>query len=170
MTIILDCIRKAQNLGAVMRLMMASNAKVYLTGDSLKHTHRKVKTQMQKWARLPVFDDVENLVDVKYSDTLEELVNDLRAKGYRIIGTSPHAEAVYTDLDYTNDDFAIVFGPEVSGLSRKKLEMMDSIVTIPMLGDVDSLNLATSVAIIVYEVLRQRGFEDLEKRDFTKLV
>jgi len=86
-------------------------------------------------------------------------VNDLRAKGYRIIGTSPHAEAIYTDLDYTNDDFAIVFGAEVSGLSRKKLEMMDEIVTIPMLGNVDSLNLATSVAVIMYEILRQRGFE-----------
>lgn len=159
MTIVLDCIRKAQNLGAVMRLVMASNANIYLTGDALKHTHHKVKTQMQKWARLPVFGDVETLVDVKYSDTLEELVNDLRAKGYRIIGTSPHAEAIYTDLDYTNDDFAIVFGPEVSGLSRKKLDMMDEIVTIPMLGTVDSLNLATSVAVIMYEILRQRGFK-----------
>ena len=159
MTIVLDCIRKAQNLGAVMRLVLATNASVYLTGDALKHTHPKVKTQMQKWARLPVFGDVETLVDVKYSDTLEELVDDLRAKGYRIIGTSPHAEAIYTDLDYTKDDFAIVFRPEVSGLSRKKLEMMDAIVTIPMLGDVDSLNLATSVAVIMYEVLRQRGFK-----------
>jgi len=158
-TIILDCIRKAQNLGAVMRLMMASNAKVYLTGDALKHTHHKVKTQMQKWARLPVFDDVENLVDVEYSDTLEELVNDLRAKGYRIIGTSPHAEAIYTDLDYTKDDFVLVFGTEVTGLSRRKLEMMDTTVKIPMLGDVDSLNLATSVAVIIYEVMRQRGFK-----------
>ncbi len=78
MTIVLDCIRKAQNLGAVMRLILAANADVYLTGDVLKHTHPKVKTQMQKWARLPHFADVETLVDVKYADTLEELVDDLR--------------------------------------------------------------------------------------------
>ena len=158
MTIVLDCIRKAQNLGAVMRLVLATNASVYLTGDALKHTHPKVKTQMQKWARLPHFADVETLVDVKYADTLEELVSDLRSKGYRIIGTSPRAEAIYTDIDYTTDDFAIVFGPEVSGLSRIKLEMMDVNVNIPMLGNVDSLNLATSVAIVIYEALRQRGF------------
>lgn len=158
MTIVLDCIRKAQNLGAVMRLIVASNFDVYLTGDSLKHTHPKVKTQMRKWARLPNFADVETLIDVKYADTLDELVNDFRAKGYRIIGTSPHAEVIYTDIDYTTDDFIIVFGPEVSGLSRRKLEMMDTAVKIPMLGNVDSLNLATSVAIIIYEVLRQRGF------------
>ncbi len=136
MTIVLDCIRKAQNLGAVMRLVMASNADVYLTGDSLKHTHHKVKTQIQKWARLPNFADVETLVDVKYAETLDELVNDFRSRGRRIIGTSPHAEALYTDIDYTTDDFAIVFGPEVSGLSRVKLEMMD--VKIPMLGNSDS--------------------------------
>ena len=158
MTIVLDCIRKAQNLGAVMRLVMAADTNVYLTGDSLKHTHRKVKTQMQKWARLPDFADVEALVDVKYADTLEELVTDLRSKGCRIIGTSPHAEAVYTDIDYTPDNLVLVFGSEVSGLSRKKLEMMDTTVRIPMLGDVDSLNLATSVAVIIYEALRQRGF------------
>ena len=158
--IVLDCIRKAQNLGAVMRLILAANARVYLTGDVLKHTHPKVKSQMQKWARLPSFADVENLVDVRYVDTLEELVNDFRSKGCRVIGTSPHADAIYTDLDYTKDDFAIVFGPEVSGLSRKKLEMMDMSVKIPMLGNVDSLNLATSVAVIVYEILRQRNFKD----------
>ena len=158
MTIVLDCIRKAQNLGAVMRLVLAANANVYLTGDSLKHTHPKVKTQMQKWARLPNFADLETLVDVKYADTLEELVNDFREKEYRIIGTSPHAEVLYTDINYTSDDFIIVFGPEVSGLSRRKLEMMDVVVKIPTLGNVDSLNLATSVAIVVYEALRQRGF------------
>ena len=158
MIIVLDCIRKAQNLGAVMRLVVASNANVYLTGDSLKHTHPKVKTQMQKWARLPSFADVETLVNVKYAGTLEEMVRDFRAKGYRIIGTSPHSDVIYTDIDYTADDFIIVFGPEVSGLSRRKLEMMDTIVKIPMLGDLDSLNLTTSVAIIVYEALRQQGF------------
>lgn len=158
MIIVLDCIKKAQNLGAVMRLVMATNAEVYLTGDALKHTHRKVKSQMQKWARLPVFDDVEELVNVKYVDTLEELANDFRAKGYKIIGTSPHAESIYTEVDYTKDDFLIVFGTEVTGLSRAKLEMMDTTITIPMLGKVDSLNLATSVAIVMYEALRQQGF------------
>lgn len=159
MILVLDCIKKAQNLGAVMRLVMATDAEVYLTGDALKHTHRKVKSQMQKWARLPVFDDVEDLVNVKYVDTLEELVNDFRAKGYKIIGTSPHAEAIYTEVDYTKDDFIIVFGTEVTGLSRAKLEMMDTTITIPMLGKVDSLNLATSVAIVMYEALRQQGFK-----------
>jgi TrmH family RNA methyltransferase len=86
-------------------------------------------------------------------------VQDLRAKGYRIIVTSPHAEAIYTDLDYTKDDFVLVFGTEVTGLSRQKLEMMDTTVKIPMPGNVNSLNLATSVAVIIYEVLRQRGFK-----------
>jgi TrmH family RNA methyltransferase len=159
MIIVLDCIRKAQNLGAVMRLVVASKTQVYLTGDVLKHTHPKVKSQMQKWARLPVFGDIETLTEVKYADTLEELIGDFRSKSYRIIGTSPNSEVIYTDLDYTQDDFIIVFGPEVSGLSRSKLEMMDTVVKIPMLGDLDSLNLATSVAIIIYEILRQRGFK-----------
>ena len=159
MDVVLDCIRKSQNLATAMRLMLATNADIYLTGDSLEHTHRKVKAHMQKWARLSSFDDIETLVNVKYADTLEELVSDFRAKGYRIIGTSPSAEIIYTEIDYTKDDFILVFGAEVSGLSRKKLGMMDTIVKIPMLRDMDSLNLATSVAIITYEALRQREFK-----------
>ena len=158
MTIVLDCIRKAHNLAAVMRLVMASDAEVYLTGDVLKHTHRKVKSQMQKWARLSNFGEIEDLIIVKYADTLEEVVNDFRSKGYRVIGTSPSSEVFYTDIDYTNDDFILVFGSEVSGLSRIKLEMMDVTVKIPMLRDMDSLNLSTSAAIVIYEVLRQRKF------------
>ena len=142
-----------------MRLMMAADAEVYLTGDALRHNHHKVKSQMQKWARLPNFNDVENLIDVKYMDSLGELVNHFRPKGYRIIGTSPHAENIYSDIDYTSNDFILVFGTEVTGLGRAKLEMMDTTITIPMLGNVDSLNLATSVAVVIYEALRQRGFK-----------
>ena len=159
MIIVMDCIRKAQNIGAVMRLVIAANAEIYLTGDSLRHDHPKVKNQMQKWARLPHLNDTESLIDVKYREYLEDLVNEIRPKGYRVIGTSPHAETVYTDIDYTGDDFALVFGPEKSGLSRVKLGMMDMNITIPMMGDLDSLNLATSAAVIIYEALRQRGFK-----------
>lgn len=159
MIVVLDCIRKAQNLGAILRLMRATNSEVYLTGDAIEHTHRKVKNQIQKWARLSNYADVDSIVEVKYRDTLEILVNELHEKGYRMIGTSPHAEAIYTDIDYTGNDFALVFGTEVTGLSRAKLEMLDAAITIPMLGDIDSLNLATSVAVIMYEALRQRGFK-----------
>ena len=159
MIIALDCIRKAHNLAAVMRLAMATDAEVYLTGDSLPHDHRKVKSQMQKWARLPNYDDVETIVDIKYVGTLEELVSEFRAKGIRFVGTSPRAENIYTEIDYTKDDFILVFGPEVSGLSQQKLDMMDTLVKIPMKRNVDSLNLSTSVAIMLYEVLRQQGFK-----------
>ena len=159
MIVILDSIRKSQNLGNILRMIQATKAQVYITGGSLKHTHRKVKYQMQKWARLPTYEDVENLVDVKYEDSLEELIKEFRSKGYRIIGTSPRAEVIYTDMDYTADDFILIFGSEVGGLSRKKLDMMDINIRIPILGDLESLNLASSVAIILYEVLRQRDFK-----------
>ena len=155
----LDCIRKSQNLGAIMRIIKATNTQLYIAGDSIKHTHRKVRYQMQKWARLPTYEDVENMVDVKYVDDFEGLIKEFRAKSYRIIGTGPRAEIIYTDIDYTTDDFVIVFGSEVGGLSRKKLEMMDITIRIPILGDLESLNLANSVAIILYEALRQKGFE-----------
>lgn len=170
MIVVLDCIRKAENLGAILRVILATNSQVYITGDSLKHTHRKARYQMQKWARLPTYEDVKNLVDVKYMDNLDELVKEFRSYGYRIIGTGPRAETLYTSLDYTADDFILVFGSEVGGLSRKKLEMMDTVIKIPILGDLESLNLANSVAIILYEALRQRGFKTVTAKGDTKLM
>jgi tRNA G18 (ribose-2'-O)-methylase SpoU len=157
--VVLDCIRKPQNLGAVLRLVLATNSQVYVTGNSLKHNHPKAKSQIYKWARPSADVDIETLVDVRYVDSLEELTNEFRSKGYRVIATSPRAGITYTDLDYTNDNFVVVFGSEYGGLSSKKLEMMDMTIKIPMLNDMESLNLSNAVAIILYEAMRQRGFK-----------
>ncbi|MBD3181763.1 hypothetical protein GF312_05690 [Candidatus Poribacteria bacterium] len=157
--VVLDCIRKAQNLAAVMRLMAATNADVYLTGDVLRHDHRKVKNHMQKWARLNNPDEVDKIVNVRYVETLQELIKNFRSQGYRIIGTTPSADTIYTELDYSRDDFVLIFGPEVSGLSQEKLDMLDVKLRIPMRNDIDSLNLTNSVSIILYEALRQQGFK-----------
>ncbi|HEX3029350.1 MAG TPA: TrmH family RNA methyltransferase [Clostridia bacterium] len=53
----------------------------------------------------------------------------------------------------------MVFGTEATGLSRKKMEVMDELVQIPMPGEIDSLNIVNSAAIVLYEGLRQRGFK-----------
>jgi len=159
MILIFDCIRKPQNLGAVLRLALASNSQVYITGNSLKHDHPKTRSQMYKWARPKAKTDIETLVDVKYNNSLEDLVDHLRSNGYRIIATSPRAEIIYTELDYTDDNYALVFGTEYGGLSKKKLEIMDMAIRIPMFNDLESLNLSNSVAIILYEAMRQRGFK-----------
>jgi tRNA (guanosine-2'-O-)-methyltransferase len=61
----------------------------------------------------------------------------------------------YTDVDFARP-VALVFGSEADGISEDCLAFADRIVRIPMLGMVQSLNLSVSVAIMLYEALRQR--------------
>jgi RNA methyltransferase, TrmH family len=74
-----------------------------------------------------------------------------------------YAAALQTDQFYHETDFtgasAIVFGTEATGLTGKWLTAADKIIKIPMLGQIDSLNVSNSVAIMIYEAKRQRGFK-----------
>ena len=73
----------------------------------------------------------------------------------------------YSDIDYKENgdgDIFLVFGKETKGLPESLLsENYDSCIRIPMKENMRSLNLSNSVAIIAYEVLRQFGFENLER-------
>jgi 23S rRNA (guanosine2251-2'-O)-methyltransferase len=64
---------------------------------------------------------------------------------------------------------AIVFGGEDKGLSRLVKERCDFLISIPMRGKVNSLNVAAAASIILYEVLRQRNNAAAEKGNITKL-
>jgi RNA methyltransferase, TrmH family len=74
-----------------------------------------------------------------------------------------YAAALQTEQFYHETNFiqasAIVFGTEATGLTEKWLTAADKIIKIPMLGQIDSLNVSNSVAIMIYEAKRQRGFK-----------
>ena len=68
---------------------------------------------------------------------------------------------VYTDVHYDPDAW-IMFGKESAGIPEEiLLENQENCVRIPMWGDIRSLNLSNSVAIVLYEALRQNGFEKM---------
>jgi TrmH family RNA methyltransferase len=71
------------------------------------------------------------------------------------VATTPDAEILYTSVSYTGPT-AVIMGSESSGLGREWLEAADILVRIPMFGEVDSLNLSVSTALVLYEALRQR--------------
>lgn len=79
----------------------------------------------------------------------------LRQRGIAAVAATPDGAAVYTKTDLTGP-VAIVTGSEAEGLSQEWLAGADARVTIPMRGVADSLNLATSTTILLYEVVRQR--------------
>ncbi len=85
----------------------------------------------------------------------EEAREWLRVNGIRTLAATPHTELIYTDVDMTGP-VAIVVGTEQTGLTDLWLRDSDYPVRIPMLGKIDSLNVATATTILLYEAARQR--------------
>ncbi len=81
----------------------------------------------------------------------------LRANGIKTLAATPHTENIYTDVDMTQG-IAIVVGTEQTGLTEVWMNESDLPVRIPMLGKIDSLNVATATTILLYEAARQRNW------------
>ncbi len=84
----------------------------------------------------------------------------LQAKeaGYNVVGTSANTDTNYTSPDYTQPT-VIVVGNEHVGMSEQTQAACDSVVRIPMLGKINSLNIAVAASVMFYEVVRQRSSE-----------
>lgn len=80
----------------------------------------------------------------------------LRERGIAVVAATPAAETLYTATDLTGP-VAVAIGSEAWGLSDTWLAAADRHMRIPMAGAVDSLNLSASAALLMYEVVRQRG-------------
>ncbi|HMA77422.1 MAG TPA: RNA methyltransferase [Candidatus Krumholzibacteriaceae bacterium] len=88
----------------------------------------------------------------------DEIIEWLKRNKINIISTSPDSELIYTDADFTLP-CAVILGSENRGLSKNWFIASDYIVNIPMKGDVDSLNVSTAGAVLLYEILRQRSIK-----------
>ena len=83
------------------------------------------------------------------------VVEEARRHGLQAVATSANADTLYTDIDYAKPTLVIV-GNEHVGISPTVREISDCVVRVPMLGRVNSLNIASAASIVLYEVVRQR--------------
>lgn len=84
----------------------------------------------------------------------------LKAQGYRIVATSPHAGKTINELDLVQP-MAFVFGTERRGISPEVLGLADELVRIPMYGFTESFNISVSVALVLHTIrmrLEESGF------------
>jgi len=82
--------------------------------------------------------------------------------GARIWMATTKAKKTYTDVSFGEDDF-IMFGKESAGIPEEILvDYEETCIRIPMLPDIRSLNLSNSVAVVLYEALRQNGFRGMQ--------
>lgn len=89
--------------------------------------------------------------------TSAEAISFLRARGIRIVATTPAASCLYTEADLRGP-LALVMGSEQFGLGPAWLEASDLRVRIPMAGQADSLNVAMATLVTLFEAVRQRSW------------
>lgn len=139
------------NTGNIGRTCVATDTKLHLIeplGFSLSEKALK-RAGMDYWKDL----DVTTYLD--YEDFLEKNPN------AKIYYATTKALKTYTDVQYEEDCY-IMFGKESAGIPEEILvEHKENCVRIPMWGDIRSLNLSNSVAIVLYEALRQNEFEKM---------
>lgn len=140
-----------QNTGNVARTCAATGARLHLVGP----LGFKIDDKKLKRAGL----DYWNLLDISYYDSLDEFFSKNSGDFFYF---STKAKLKHSDVKYP-DKCYIVFGKETAGLPEKLLyENPETTVRIPMISDARSLNLSNSVAVGVYEVLRQWNYPELE--------
>ena len=116
----------------------------------------KINDKMVKRAGLDYWDKLDYRVYTCFEDFLE------KNPGARIYMATTKARKTYCDVEFKQDDY-IMFGKESAGIPEEiLLEYQETAIRIPMNGDIRSLNLGNSVAIVLYEALRQNNFSNMQ--------
>jgi len=155
--LIYDCLRAPYDIANVIQVILATDGacELHITGQSLRHDHPKALGKIGSWSAKIRKHGLPDL-PIHYHDSLEECAEVIHANGIRLIGTSPQATNSFFETDLSGNDFAIVFGTEVGGLSKPKMALMDEVVQIPMGNQLDFMTLSVITPIVVYEVLGQQ--------------
>ena len=142
-----------QNTGNIARTCAATGASLHL----IKPLGFSIDDKHMKRAGLDYWDSL----DLHVYENLEDFYK--KNPGALVYYFSKKAKHVYSEIDYPNDVY-LCFGRESVGLPEELLKKNeDRSLRMPMKEGLRSLNLSNTVAIAVYEVLRQRGFPSLER-------
>ena len=139
------------NTGNIGRTCVAAGARLHL----IEPLGFKINEKTLKRAGLDYWDKLDVTIYDNYQDFLE------KNPGAKIYMATTKALHTYCDVKYEPDCY-IMFGKESAGIPEEiLLEHPDTSIRIPMIGDIRSLNLSNSVAIVLYEALRQHDFSDM---------
>jgi len=145
--IIAEAVEKPGNLGAILRTADAAGVDALISCDPLTDWGNPNVVRASKGALFTV---------QTAESTTAETIQWLRQQGIQIVAATLQAAVRYDRADL-RAPVAITVGTEKHGLSRDWLDQADLTVSIPMFGRVNSLNVATATAILIYEVVRQRS-------------
>lgn len=139
------------NTGNIGRTCVATGTRLHL----IEPLGFRLDEKSLKRAGMDYWKDLDVTTYIGFNDFME------KNPGAKIYMATTKAPNVYTDVKYEPDCY-IMFGKESAGIPEEVLvEHKEDSIRIPMLGDIRSLNLGNSVAIVLYEALRQNGFRGM---------
>lgn len=146
---IAEAVQDPGNLGTMIRAALAFGATglVATVGSVDAFNPKVVRSAMGASFSLPVITGI----------TIEDLVGRLKEERIRIVGLETRANKPIWEVDMTQA-LAFLFGNEGNGLTTRASQLADELVTIPMNGATESLNVAVSSAVVLFECARQRTF------------
>lgn len=145
-SIILDNIRSANNIGSVFRTADAFLIKkIYLCGVCAIPPNKNIRktalgaTQTVEW---------------EYVENTTEILQKLQEEGVRILSIEQAENAVMLDRFTPEKDieYALVFGNEIKGVQQEVVSLSDTVIEIPQLGNKHSLNIAVSAGIVCWDL------------------
>lgn len=145
--VLAESVEKPGNLGAILRTADAAGVDGLLVCDPRVDLYNPNVVRASRGTLFTV---------PAVEATNREALAWLRVNCIRVLAATPHTDQVYTDVDLCQP-VCIAVGTEDEGLTDFWMDNADLKVKIPMMGKVNSLNVSTSTAIILYEVVRQRG-------------
>jgi 23S rRNA (guanosine2251-2'-O)-methyltransferase len=147
LAVVLDGVEDPRNLGAIIRTVECAGAHGVFVPErraaGLTETVAKAAAGALEY------------VPVARAVNLARLVEDLKRRGVRTVGTASDAPVSYAEWDWTQP-CALLLGGEGEGLRRLVRERCEALVSIPLLGRIESLNVSVAAGIILYEAVRQR--------------
>jgi 23S rRNA (guanosine2251-2'-O)-methyltransferase len=145
--VLLDGITDVRNIGAIARsaecagidaLIVPAKGSAQINADAIKTSAGALHT-----------------IPVCRTATLPDAAKFLHESGFQLIAATEKAEKVIYDTNFT-EPTALIMGSEDTGIDPKLLRMADSMVKIPVLGTIQSLNVSAAATVIFYEIVRQR--------------
>lgn len=152
LSLLLHNIEIPNNVGSIFRIADALGVeKIYLTGKSPVPPHRKIRKTSRS---------TENYVAYEYIENPVETIKKLQEENYEIVSLEiTNNSQDLASFQVTKSKVCLILGAEKEGISTTLLNLSDSIIHIPMLGQNSSMNVAAACAIAVYELVEKLIFK-----------
>jgi len=155
LTVVLEDIYQPHNASAVLRTCdLTGVLDVHIIENRNQYeVNPEVAMGSSKWLNLNTYNEKEN----NTASTLQKL----KAEGYKIIATTPHKSSQTPDSIDLSQKCALVFGTELTGLSKQAIDNADEYLRIPMYGFTESYNISVSAALVLFTLSERMRKENI---------